>query len=60
MDRVAAQLNHVHEMWWEGEKQAILSKYSGGDRSRVPDGKYTGLDHLDMACVRSLLNAQLR
>ena len=60
VDRVAAQLNHVHEMWREGEKQAILSKYWGGDRSRVPYGKYTGSDHLDMACVRSLLNAQLR
>jgi len=47
-------------MWREGEKQAILSKYSGGDRSRVPYGKYTGSDHLDMACVLSLLNAQLR
>jgi len=47
-------------MWREEEKRAILSKYSGGDRSRVPYGKYTGPDHLDMACVRSLLNAQLR
>lgn len=47
-------------MWWDGEKRAILSKYSGGDRSRVPYGKYTGSDHLDAACVRSLLNAQLR
>lgn len=47
-------------MWWDGEKRAILSKYSGGDRSRVLYGKYTGSDRLDMACVRSLLNAQLR
>ena len=60
VDRVAPQLNHVHEMWWDGEKRAILSKYSGGDRSRVPYGKYTGSDHLDAACVRNLLNAQLR
>ena len=60
VNRVAAQLNYVQEMWREGEKRAILSKYSGGDRSRVPDGKYTGLDHLDIACVRSPLNAQLR
>ena len=44
----------------KGEKRAILSKFAGGDRARVPCGKYTGLDHLDMACVRSLLKAQLR
>ena len=43
--RLGAQLNHVHELWRQGEKQAILSRF-GGERSRVPYGKYAGLDHL--------------
>ena len=60
VERVGAQLARVQDMWREGEKRAILSKFAGGDRARVPYGKYTGLDPLDMACVRSLLKAQLR
>ncbi len=60
VERLGAQLARVQDMWREGEKRAILSKFAGGDRARVPYGKYTGLDHLDMACVRSLLKAQLR
>jgi HK97 family phage major capsid protein len=60
VDRLTAQLTRAQDLWREGEKRAILSKYSGGDRPRVPFGKYTGLDLLDLACVRSLLNAQLR
>ena len=32
----------------------------GGERARAAHGKYTGLDALDLACVRSLLTAQLR
>ncbi len=47
-------------MWRGGEKRAILSAYGGADRARVPHGKYNGLDHLDLACIRSLLSAQLR
>ena len=47
-------------MWRDGEKRAILAKYSGADRMRVPYGKYMGRDPLDLACVRSLLTAQMR
>ena len=60
VDRVAAQLARVQDNWREGEKRAILSQISAAGRSRVPHGKYTGLDLLDMACIRSLLTAQLR
>ena len=60
LDRIAAQLTHVQDNWREGEKRAILSKFSGGERPRVAFGKYEGLDVLDLACIRSLLNAQLR
>ena len=58
--RIENQLNRVRDMWRDGERRAILSSFAGGDRLRVPYGKYTGLDHLDLACVRSLLSAQLR
>ena len=58
--RIEAQLNRVRDLWREGEKRAILSTYGGADRLRVPYGKYNGLDHLDLACIRSLLTAQLR
>ena len=58
--RIAAQVATVQEMWRQGEKQAILSKYGGLERPRVAYGKYQGLDLLDLAYMRSLLNAQLR
>ncbi len=60
LDRIAAQLTHAQDAWRECEKRAILSRFSGGDRPRVAFGKYEGLDVLDLACIRSLLNAQLR
>ena len=60
MDRISTQLARIQEMWRDGEKKAILAKYSGGDRARVPYGKYMGRDPLDLACVRSLLTAQMR
>ena len=60
VDRVATQLARAQDTWREGEKRAILSRISGAERPRVPHGKYTGLDLLDMACIRSLLTAQLR
>ena len=60
LDRIAAQLTLAQDTWREGEKRAILSRFSGGDRPRVAFGKYEGLDVLDLACIRSLLNAQLR
>ncbi len=47
-------------MWHQGEKDAILAKYGGRERPRVPYGKYQGLDLLDLAYMRSLLNAQMR
>ena len=47
-------------MWRQGEKDAILAKYGGRERPRVPYGKYQGLDLLDLAYMRSLLNAQMR
>ena len=58
--RVAAQLGRIQETWRDGEKRAILARLGGGDRNRVPYGKYSGLDPLDLACIRSLLTAQLR
>ena len=58
--RIASELGRVQSAWRDGEKRAILAKFSDGDRVRVPYGKYTGLDLLDMACVRSLLTAQVR
>jgi HK97 family phage major capsid protein len=60
LDRVSGQFSKVQELWREGEKRALLQRHGGGERSRVAYGKYTGLDHLDLACVRSLLTAQLR
>ncbi len=60
MDRISGQLNRVQEMWRDGEKRALLSPFGGNERRRVAFGKYAGLDHLDMACVRSLLTAQMR
>ena len=60
MDRIAGQLSRVQEMWRDGEKRALLSGSGAGERPRVAFGKYAGLDHLDMACVRSLLTAQMR
>ena len=58
--RIEKRLDRAQELWREGEKRAILSKYAGGSRLRVAKGKYAGLDHLDLACIRSLLLAQLR
>jgi hypothetical protein len=60
MDRITSQLARVQEMWRNGEKMALLSHFGGGDRPRVAFGKYAGMDHLDIACVRSLLSAQVR
>ena len=60
LDRVSAQLVKAQEAWRDGEKRAILQRYGAGERPRVTYGKYSGMDHLDLACVRSLLTAQLR
>ena len=58
--RIASQIARVHDMWRDGEKRAILAKYSDMDKPRVPYGKYQGLDLLDLAYIKSLLNAQIR
>ena len=60
MDRIGRQLSKVQGMWRDGEKRALLSRSGGTERPRVGFGKYAGLDHLDIACVRSLLTAQTR
>ena len=60
VDRLSAQVRRVQDMWRDGEKRAVLAKYGGLDRPLVPYGKYEGLDLLDLAYMRSLLNAQLR
>jgi len=60
MDRISGQLNKEQQLWRDGEKRALLSRFGGSDRPRVDFGKYAGLDHLDIACARSLLTAQLR
>lgn len=62
--RLAGRLAQLQESAREGERAALLhqygAQYGGADRPRVAFGKYAGLDHLDLACVRSLLTAQLR
>ncbi len=60
VSRVAAQLGRIQELWRDGEKRAILAKFGGEDRPRALYGKYKGLDLLDLAYIRSVLNAQLR
>ena len=60
VQRIAGHVRKIQDSWREGEKRQILATYGGGDRLRVPFGKYEGMDLLDLACIRSLLNAQLR
>ena len=61
VSRLAAQVARIQDMWRDGEKRSILARYGGPDgRPYVPYGKYEGLDLLDLAYMRSLLNAQLR
>ena len=60
VDRIAAQVARIQDLWRDGEKKSILANYSEQDRPRVPYGKYQGLDLLDLAYIRSLLTAQLR
>ena len=58
--RLTAQLGRIQDSWREGEKRSMLARFGVGERPRVAYGKYTGLDLLDLACIRSLLTAQLR
>ena len=53
-------MGKIQDLWRDGEKRSILARFGGGERPRGAYGKYTGLDLLDLACVRSLLTAQLR
>ena len=36
MDRISGQLNKVQEMWRDGEKRALLSRFGGSDRWTEP------------------------
>ncbi len=64
VERIGTQLAKMQDARRQGEKLALLQQYGGGqpggERARVPFGKYAGMDHLDLACARSLLSAQLR
>ena len=59
-ERIAGQVRSIQDRWKAAEKQSILAQQGGLERPRVPFGKYKGLDLLDLAFVKSLLNAQLR
>ena len=60
LDRLSRAVGDLTEKQRSGERQAMLTRYAGGDRPRVPFGKYQGMDALDLACVRSVLAAQQR
>ena len=60
VQRIATQVTRMQESSKEGQKRSILAKYVDRGRPRVPFGKYEGMDMLDLACVRSLLNSQVR
>ncbi len=62
--RLRQTVGGVVERQRAAEQQALLLRYGIGtgqpERVRVPFGKYRGMDELDLACVRSVLSAQLR
>ena len=60
VQRIASQVGRMQDSAKEGQKRSILAKYVEKGRPRVPFGKYEGMDLLDLACVRSLLNSQMR
>ncbi len=64
VEHIGSQLSKMQDARRQGEKLALLLQYGGGqhggERARVAFGKYVGMDHLDLACARSLLSAQLR
>ncbi len=59
LERIGAQVARMQDAQRQGEKLALMNQH-GGERARVAFGKYAGMDHLDLACARSLLSAQLR
>ena len=62
LERLSRAVGDLTEKQRSGERQSMLARFSGmdrgGDRPRVPLGKYQGMDALDLACVRSVLAAQ--
>ena len=60
VQRIVSQLGRLQDSAKDGQKRSILAKYVDKGRPRVPFGKYEGMDLLDLACVRSLLNSQMR
>ena len=59
LERIGHQVAKLQDARRQSEKLALLDQHAAA-RPRVPFGKYAGLDHLDLACVRSLLAAQVR
>ena len=59
LERIGHQVAKLQTARRQSEKLALLDQHAA-PRPRVPFGKYAGLDHLDLACVRSLLAAQVR
>ena len=59
VERLGASLLNLQDARRQGEKRSLLQQF-GAERVRVPFGKYAGMDHLDLACARSLLSAQIR
>jgi len=57
LSRVKAQVATILAQTKETRRQDLVSLIS--ERPRVTSGKYAGLDHLDLACVRSVMNAQI-
>ena len=60
LDRMSSQLAGVQEREKEARRRAILEGLASDEHPRVPLGKYQGMDLLDLACIRSVLGAQLR
>ena len=60
VERIGSQLLKLQDARRQGEKRSLLQQAGVGERARVLFGKYTGMDHLDLACARSLLSAQIR
>ena len=58
--RISAQLGQMQEQTREVQRRGILESAGAESRPRVPYGKYQGMDLLDLACVRSVLAAQVR
>ena len=58
--RISAQLGQMQDHSREVQRRGILERVGAESRPRVPYGKYQGMDPLDLACVRSVLAAQVR